>query len=47
MYKEAIIDCNSLLEIDHKNVGAYYIVGCAYEKLGDIDQGIHNFSIVL
>ena len=29
------------------NAGAYYIRGCAFEKLGQIDQSIEDFTIVL
>ena len=46
-YQEAINDCNTLLEIDQRNVGAYYTRGCAYEKLGEIDKGIEDFTVVL
>jgi len=46
-YQEAISDCNTLLEIDQRNVGAYYTRGCAYEKLGEIDKGIEDFTVVL
>lgn len=47
MYSEAIEDCHRILEIDCKNVGAYYLMGCAYEKLGFIDMSIENLSIVI
>jgi tetratricopeptide (TPR) repeat protein len=47
LYQEAINDCNTLLEIDQTNVGAYYTRGCAYEKLGEIDKGIEDFTTVL
>ena len=40
MYQEAIQDCNKLLRIYENNVGALYILGCAYEKLDDVDKGI-------
>jgi len=36
MFEEAIEDCHRLLNIDKRNVGAYYIIGCAYEKLWEI-----------
>ncbi len=36
-----------MLSIDEKNVGAYYILGCAWERLGEVDKGIESFSIVL
>ena len=29
------------------NAGAYYIRGCAFEKLGQIDQSIEDFTTVL
>jgi len=29
------------------NAGAYYIRGCAFEKLGEIDQSIEDFTVVL
>ena len=29
------------------NAGAYYIRGCAFEKLGQIDQSIDDFTTVL
>ena len=35
MFQEAIEDCHRLLNIDKRNVGAYYIMGCAYQKLED------------
>ena len=47
LYNEAIKDCNNLLQLDPQNVGAYYIRGCAHEKLGDIDRGIDDFTVVL
>lgn len=36
LYSEAIDDCHKILEIDCKNVGAYYLIGCAHEKLAEI-----------
>ena len=30
MFEEAIEDCHRLLNIDKRNVGAYFIIGCAY-----------------
>lgn len=47
VYYEAIKDCNGLLAIDKINVGAYYTRGCAYEKLGEIDKAIADFTVVL
>jgi tetratricopeptide (TPR) repeat protein len=36
MFQEAIDDSYRLLNIDSHNVGAYYIIGCAYEKLDEV-----------
>lgn len=36
LFEEAIEDCHRLLNIDKRNVGAYYIIGCAYEKLQEV-----------
>lgn len=47
MFEEAIEDCHRLLNIDSRSVGAYFIIGSAYQKLGEIDIAIENFSIVL
>jgi hypothetical protein len=33
MYFEAIEDCHKLLNMDSRYVGAYFIIGCAHEKL--------------
>ena len=33
-YNDAIEDCHSLLDIDSRNVNAYFLIGCAHEKLG-------------
>ncbi|EGR31393.1 peptidase c14 caspase catalytic subunit p20, putative [Ichthyophthirius multifiliis] len=46
-YKEAIIDCDTLLKLDKDNVGAYYLRGCAFEKQNLIDQAIEDFTRVL
>jgi tetratricopeptide (TPR) repeat protein len=32
-YLDAIEDCHRLLDIDSRNVNAYYLIGCAHEKL--------------
>ena len=32
-YLDAIEDCHALLDIDSRNVNAYYLIGCAHEKL--------------
>ena len=33
MHIDAIEDCHKLLNIDSRNVNAYYLIGCAHEKL--------------
>jgi tetratricopeptide (TPR) repeat protein len=33
-YAEAVEDAHSLLNIDSRNVGAYFILGSAHEKMG-------------
>jgi tetratricopeptide (TPR) repeat protein len=33
--------------LDKRNVGAYYIIGCAYEKLQEVEIAIENFTIVI
>jgi len=40
MYQKSIDDCNSLIAIDSENTGAYYVRGCCYEKLGNLEQSI-------
>ena len=30
LYLDAIEDCHTLLDIDTKNVNAYYLIGCAH-----------------
>lgn len=35
------------MKLDPNNAGAYYIRGCAFEKLGQIDQSIEDFTTVL
>ena len=35
-YLDAIEDCHALLDIDSRNVNAYYLIGCSHEKLGEI-----------
>ena len=47
MYNEAIDDCNTLMQIDPSNAGAYYLRGCANEKLGKVDGSIEDFTTVL
>jgi Flp pilus assembly protein TadD len=46
-YQSAIDDVHTLLNIDSRNVEAYYILGCAYDKMDEIDDAIESFSIVL
>jgi Flp pilus assembly protein TadD len=36
-FGEAIQDTNQLMRLDPSNAGAYYIRGCSFEKLGQID----------
>ena len=33
--------------LDPNNAGAYYIRGCALEKLGHLEQSIDDFTTVL
>ncbi len=35
------------MKLDPKNAGAYYIRGCAFEKLGELEQSIDDFTTVL
>jgi tetratricopeptide (TPR) repeat protein len=35
------------MTLDPHNAGAYYIRGCAFEKLGQVDQSIEDFTTVL
>lgn len=35
------------MKLDKKHSGAYYVRGCAYEKLEEIDKSIEDFSKVL
>lgn len=35
-YLDAIEDCHALLDIDSRNVNAYYLIGCAHEKLDEV-----------
>ena len=46
-YIDAIEDCHSLLDIDSRNVNAYYLIGCAHEKLAEVEYAIENFTIVI
>ena len=36
----AIDDCNNLIKSDKYNTGGYYLRGCGYEKLNNINQAI-------
>ena len=44
---EAIEDCHTLLDIDSRHVNAYYLIGCAHEKLDEVEYAIENFTIVI
>lgn len=46
-YIDAIEDCHTLLDIDRRNVNAYYLMGCAHEKLNEIEYAVENFTIVI
>lgn len=46
-YLDAIEDCHALLDIDSRNVNAYYLIGCAHEKLDEVQYAIENFTIVI
>jgi len=35
------------MHLDNCYAGAYYVRGCAFEKLDEIDQSIEDFSKVL
>jgi tetratricopeptide (TPR) repeat protein len=39
-FQESINDCNNLMRLDKHNAGAYYVRGCAYEKLDMTDKSI-------
>ncbi len=47
MFKQSIEDCISLMNLDQNHAGAYYVRGCAYEKLDMIDKSIEDFTRVL
>lgn len=47
MFTETIEDCHQILNIDNKNVNAYYLIGCAHEKLGETETAISSFTIVV
>ena len=42
-----IDDCNRLIDLNELNAGAYYIRGCAYEKLNEEEMCIEDFTRVL
>ena len=46
-YAEAVEDAHNLLNLDSRNVGAYFTLGSAHDKMGEVDDAIENFSIVL
>lgn len=35
------------MKLDARNAGAFYIRGCAFEKLGELEQSIEDFTTVL
>ena len=37
LFQESINDCNKLMELSNHNAGAYYVRGCAFEKLNMTD----------
>jgi hypothetical protein len=47
MYEKVVDDSNSILRIDCRNYGAYYLIGCAMEKLNQLEEAIDNFSLVI
>jgi tetratricopeptide (TPR) repeat protein len=47
LYNDAIADCERLIALDSRHVGAYYLRGCANDKLGDVDASIDDFTTVL
>lgn len=47
MYEKVVDDSNSILAIDCRNYGAYYLIGCAMEKLNQLEEAIDNFSLVI
>lgn len=40
LFQDAIEDCHRILNTDKRNVGAYFIMGCAEEKQDEIDRAI-------
>ena len=47
MCEEALQDCTALLSCGKDCTQAYYIQGCAFEKLGLVDSSIESFTKVL
>lgn len=47
MFDEAIEDCNRLIDLNQENAAAYYIRGCAYQKLSEEELCIADFTRVL
>lgn len=39
-YAEAVEDAHNLLNLDSRNVGAYFILGSAHDKMGEVDDAI-------
>ena len=35
------------MEYDSSNANAYYIRGCAHEKIGEIEKGIKDLTVAL
>lgn len=47
MFQASIDDCMRLMKLHENHAGAYYVRGCAYEKLDLIEQSISDFTRVL
>jgi len=47
MYEDALQDCEDLINLDPNHAGAFYLRGCANEKLGELDNAIEDFTRVL
>ena len=47
MFQKAIEDCTKLIKIDKTCSGAYYIRGCAFEKLSKLDQAVKDLRTAL
>jgi len=42
-----VLDCNHLIEFEPNDAGAYYVRGTAYEKLGNLEESISDFTKAL